>query len=348
MSYQSLSALLAIVTLVAGCGEAPAAENGEAVEVRVAVTTEHVEVHVHQPGSCREVTAFPANSSCETFGWALLGVQSSSVTEQCTPEPTCVKEIRLERNGEVVGSSEAASVSFRSALASGDARVVLTGCGDPIVVELPAPLEGEVDFEHADGSDGIVVQAVGPSVTGVLGRAEGAVPFAKGFSSACRSDSGEVKLPTVDEFDTYIVTSLALGTPTTSREGALQVFPARAHQELVSQSVPVGPVWDAAVLLAEQSPAYPGCEDYCESWQTGCAIEGDVTSCAVQCVAIASLKPSCSEQWDALLSCEEASLSCGQLLIVEHSEDPSRRRQEADESPCLAETSAFKACSEAN
>jgi hypothetical protein len=344
---RSVAALLAIGTLVAGCGPKPDDEGTEVLDVNVAVTAEHVEVHAHQPGSCREATAFPSTSACETFGWALLGVESTSATELCRPEPTCVTEIRLERNGEVVGSSDSASVSFHTALASDEASIVLSGCGDPIVVKLPPPLEGDVDFAHAQSSNGILVQAVGPSVAGVLGRAEGVVPFAKGFLSACRSDSELVTLPTSDDFDTYVVTSLALGTPVISENGAVQVFPARKHQEIVSQAAPAGAVWEAAVLLAQQSPSYPGCEAFCESWQTECAIEGDFTECAVQCTAIGSLKPSCSEQWDALIQCQEASSSCRDLVVVAHSEDPSQRQQQGDESDCPAEESAFKDCYEA-
>lgn len=211
-----------------GCSDAPEKPTPE-LEVNVLVTTERVEVHVHEEGSCREATAFPAANRCETFGWAIIGQPSDHATSVCRPEPTCVREVRLERDGEVVGSANGPSVGFRVTLAGVPARVVLEGCGDDVAVDLPAPLEGDVSFDVHAVTSGIAVEASGANVSGVFARSASVPFFPTGeFISACRSDGTTVELPTSDNFDAYGVAAFALGDAVSAGSG-VRVFPARAH-----------------------------------------------------------------------------------------------------------------------
>jgi hypothetical protein len=335
--------------LALGCGSTLEEPAKTALEVNVIVTSDWIGVHAHVPGSCREVTELPGTSTCETFGWALVGVESASVTDLCVPEPTCVTEIRLEREGQVVGTSQASSVGFNTTLDGDDAQVVLSGCGEPIVVELPRPLDGDIAFDAMVVRDatervsGIRVEATGDSVVSVAGYAASQLLHAKGFESSCRSESGPVELPVSDEYDTYVVTELALGEPTTLRNGSVHVFRGRRQHQVVSKTVPLGPVWDATLELAKQSPLYAGCESYCSAWQTGCQVEVDLNQCAVECVAIGSAAPSCLDRFDALTRCQEASLSCSDTTVIEYSERLTTSKP-AESSACATESEAFLVC----
>jgi hypothetical protein len=336
--------LLAIsVSALLGCGTS-APKDDEALEVDVVVAPERIEVHAHHPGSCREVTAFPDTSACETFGWALLGVESSSTTDRCNPEPTCVDEIRLERGDDTVAALPGPSVAFYTSSIESDLRVVLTGCEDPMVVELPAPLEQDVDFDVEANGSTIDVAATSSSVVGVLGRAEGLMPYARGFMSSCRSESGPVALPTSDDFDSYSVTAFALGEPVSAGD-AVRVFPARMHEEIFSKSADLGPLWDAALIVAQQSSLYPTCESYCSAWNETCWQGGeDVDRCSVSCVSAGVVVPDCEAEWNAFVSCLGDTLSCERAVAQTYSEDPSRRSSVADTSSCPDEERAYDEC----
>lgn len=336
--------------LAAACGNVPdpPIKGVQRVEVNVLVTSERVEVHAHQPGGCREATEFPAANDCETFGWAINGFADAPwVTSICRPEPTCVSEIRLERDGELVASADGPSVGFRTSLGDAQGTVVLEGCGKPIVADLPAPLDENVDFQiEARGSD-IAIEATGTGVTSVFGRSESVPYFLEGaFRSACRSDGISVDLPTTDHFDAYTVSAFALGEPVTVDRG-VQIFPARASGKLVSKSADLDPLWEAAVLLAPQSRFYESCADYCTAWNDGCQVQSDdPDACAVTCVMSGELFVACADEFESLIQCSAETLTCNEVVVENYSEDPTRDSSTSMPT-CPVEQEAYDACLEA-
>jgi hypothetical protein len=320
-------------------------------EVNVFVTPERVEVHAHQPGSCREATAFPAANDCETFGWCINGLADAPwVTSLCRPKPTCITEIRLERDDEVVGTADGPSVVFRTALGDAQASIVLEGCGQPIVADLPAPLDEDVNFEiEARGSD-IVVEATGASVTSVFGRSASVPYFLEGeFISACRGDGRSVDVPTTDHFDAYTVSAFAFGEPITvdGVKGKVRIFPARASGALVSKSADLDPLWETAVLLAPQSRFYTSCESYCTAWNEGCQVQSDdPDACTVSCVMAGELSVNCADEWESLIECSAETLTCDELVVQSYAEDPTLRSSTGMPT-CPVEEEAYAACVEA-
>jgi hypothetical protein len=340
-------ALFCSLLLAPGCGGAREEQDlpDRALEVAVLVSAQRVDVHVHHPGSCREVTAFPGTAACETFGWAVFGVESSSRTPICRPTPTCVTEIRLERGGEVVAAAPGPSVGFYDNIAELGGTIVLSGCGEPITVDLPPPLQGDVEFDVGAEDGAIQVAASGPSVRGVIGRAAGVIPFPRGFTSACRSDGAPVELPLSDDFSNYSVAAFALGEPIVSADGRVSTYPAVEHDKVVSLAVDLGPVWAASVLLAKQSPLYPSSEAYCVAWDEACGHGEDTEECAVLLTAAGSLEPSCSEEWQALVECRTDSLACDHATVAIYSEDPFQGSIGPEPTTCPDQQLAYDTCS---
>jgi hypothetical protein len=335
--------------LVAGCGGSRVDPEPErAPEVAVVVSSSLVEVHVQHTGGCREVTAFPGTDSCETFGWAVAGVETAVLTPICRPKPTCVTEIRLERDGEVLAAVPGPSVGFSADIAGLGGRVVLSGCGDPITVELPPPLTDEVKFDINAEGETLHVGASGPSVRGVLARAVGVIPFPRSFKSACRSEGAPLELPRSGDFSNYLITSFALGEPIVSAGGAVRTFPAQSHAQFVSTFTELGPAWAAAVLLAKQSSLYPTCDAYCAGWSEGCGLGVDTEQCAVLCVTTGSLYPSCRDEWQTLLQCRQYAGSCDERSVTSYSEDPFKVTTSSEPTRCPDQQLAYDRCSGAD
>jgi hypothetical protein len=336
----AVGSLLALFT--SHCG-APGNDTGESnLEVAVVVSAEEVGVFATTAKGCREATGFVDSNACETFGWALVGVQNTSATERCTPEPTCVEEVRLEVGGETVAAAEGPSVGFFTHLEDSSATVVIEGCGEPIEVALPAPLSDEVELDVQAVESGLHVTAEGASVDSLLARAEGLPGYPRGFLASCRGDATGVSVPTSDDFDTYAVEIAALASPVDMGE-RVTVFPARVGRGMVSRSADLGPLWDAAVVAAEQSSHFTSCQSYCTSWGEQCAEGGDIEGCSVQCVVNGELAPSCSEAWHDLLDCM-SDAPCSRSLVVEYAEDPLRRSTELLGTTCESERMSYEAC----
>lgn len=341
MKHQfAAGSLLALFTL--HCS-APGSDAGESsLKVAVVVSAEQVGVFATTGKGCREATGFIDSNACETFGWALVGVQNASATELCTPEPTCVEEVRLEVGGETVATAEGPSVGFFTPLAGSSATVVIEGCGEPIEIALPAPLSDEVELDVQAVESGFQVTAEGASVDSLLARAEGLPGYPRGFLASCRGEATGLSVPTSDDFDTYALEIAALASPVAMGEG-VTVFPARVERRIVSRSADLGPLWDAAVFAAEQSSHFTSCQSYCASWEEQCAEGADTEACSVQCVANGELAPSCSETWHDFLDCLSDD-PCSHSVVVEYSEDPLRRSTEGRDTTCERERMDYEAC----
>jgi hypothetical protein len=209
-------------------------------------------------------------------------------------------------------------------------------------------MASDFDVQADAGSDLIRVAAAGPDVVSVLARAEGIISFPRSFRSACRSESATVDLPTSPDFDSYVVRTLALGEPQTAAEGRARVFPARRREQVVSGSVPLGPVWDAALTLAAQSPRHPACEGYCREWQQRCQASADPDQFTVTCVALGSLEPGCGDKLDRYMRCEQATLSCEDVSVVSYSEANFDTDQSVTQSACGEEEQAYAGCVDAD
>jgi hypothetical protein len=336
----------ALALLAVGCGDVPDPKERKVVEVNVVVTPDRVEVHAHQPGSCREASAFPGANDCETFGWAMNLADEPYVTSVCRPEPTCITEIRLERDGELVATADGPSVAFHTTLGDAQGSVILEGCEKPIAAELPAPLDEDVDFEITARGSGVAIEATGTSVASVFGRSQ-SLPYYiyGGFWSTCRSVGTSVELPTSDHFDAYTVNAFALGEPLV--DAGIRIFPARAAGELVSRSADLDPLWEAAALLAPQSRFFETCDDYCTAWDEGCQVHSDdPDACVVSCVASGELAVGCANEWESLMQCFAENLTCDGVVVENLAEDPTRRFS-ASAPPCPVEQQTYDACVEA-
>ena len=338
MRKHSLTALLGL-SLVAGCQRPDKGEPGPP-EISILVNATRVEVIAQQSGSCRALLDVHDPDVCVGVDWEYKGVGEFFERSDCVPDPTCVDEVRLERAGTAIATRMGAPLQFSTQIA-GDETLVILGCGAPLNIELPPPLS-DAALQVEAKSDGIHLAATGDGVQSMLGRAV-SMSYSQGFSSACRSESGPVILPTSPDFSEYIVESFALGAPIVLQGGSVHVYPALRRKEALSQVLPLGPVWQATVAAAKLSPHYDVCDGYCSAWQQTCYPTANRDVCNVSCVAEPTLRASCADEFEQYMSCSQASPSCEEALAADS--DSGAGAQAVDASPpCAAESTAYAEC----
>lgn len=141
-------------------------------------------------------------------------------------------------------------------------------------------------------------------------------------------------LPVSPDFDTYVVESFALGKPVVLAGGSVRVYPAARRQEAVSETLPLGPIWQATVAVAKLSPYFEACDSYCSAWQQACDLTANRDQCNVPCVAAPTLRPACADAFERNLRCARSAIVCAAIP------------PEADSapSPCAAENAEYSAC----
>jgi hypothetical protein len=300
-------------------------------QISVIVNATRVEVSARQPGSCSVVADAYDPGVCETARWGFSnGFPTPFARLDCLPDPTCVKEVRLERAGTVLAIEEGPYATFSMPI-TGDETVVILGCGEPLRMDLPPPLSG-VELAVESKSDGIHVDATGEGVQSTLGRAS-SLSYSDGFNSACLSSSGSVTLPTSPDYDTYTVESFGLGEPVVLEGGSVRVYPARRREELVSTVLPLGPIWQATVAAARLSPHFELCDSHCSAFLQACYPTANRDQCNVSCVAQFTLRPSCADEFESNLKCRRAALVCD-----------TNAGQGGAPPACAAESAAYAAC----
>lgn len=330
---QVAPSLIAIMILACSPGEESEAR---AEPMFMVLQSENrVEVHAQAHEGCREATSIPSRNSCENFAWAVLGVESALITDLCRPEPTCVTSVRLERAGEVIAESLAASVAFTTTLGS-NTELVIDGCGDPLVVQLPDPLvESDPGIEVSVTEDGVLVSTI-ESSDELFVRLVGRPSYPREFIAGCRSDENNVLLPTSPDFPAYTAEVFIMGGADPNQDPRVRLHQA---QRVV---LPVGPssetdlAWSVAATAARQSPHHETCSEFCANYAAGCKTSDNPDPCIVTCVGSFSVSSGCESEYQAYLDCSSVK-GCADAVVTELAESPSQRS-----------TSSEHACSEAS
>jgi hypothetical protein len=292
---------LVACTQCSGSGD----EDGEPLEVRVLAASTRIEVYTRERGDCHAFGEFRSEVACESDSWRVVPI------EDCIA-PSCVREMRIEQDGEVLARSEPgrfAAFALDEEYGAG-AQLVITGCGEAIELALPPPKD-DVELSFAADSAQIELDVDGPSA-GTFAKAS-TYAFSEGHAVACRTDGATSRIPVSESYSFYRTAAFAFDEPVVieNHQVHAEIFPSAYAITAVSTQVDLGPLWDAAVVVAEASSLYETCTDACSTATAACGDStDDVTPCAVPCVAAGEAEPNCKAEYQARVECASANASC--------------------------------------
>lgn len=302
-------------------------EQREPLEVRVLAASTRIEVYTRKPGDCHAFGEFRGEVACESDSWRVAPLADCAAS-------SCVREIRLEQNGEVLARSEPGRfAAFALDQAYGtDARLVISGCGEAIELDLPPPKD-DVELSFAADAEQIEIDVDGPSA-GTFAKAS-TYAFSEGHAVACQTDTATSRIPVSASYSFYQTAAFAFDEPVVMRNDQVHaaVFPSAYAISAVSTQVDLGPLWDAAVAVAEASSLYDTCHVACTATTAACGdASDDVTPCAVPCVAAGEAEPDCKAEYQARVECASAHASCESTATP----NPACEQADADWSACAA------------
>jgi len=191
-----------------------------------------------------------------------------------------------------------------------DAKLVIAGCGEAFELGLPAPKDDVEDTFSAD-SERIELEVDGP-LAGTFAKAS-TYAFSEGHVVACQTDTATSHVPVSDAYSFYRAAAFAFDEPVivSNQQVHAELFPSAYAITAVSTQVDLGPLWDAAVAVAEESSLYEGCADACATATAACGDAAeDLTPCAVPCVAAGEATPDCRAEYQARVECASANATC--------------------------------------
>ncbi len=316
---------IATLALTGACGLA--GHDEEPLDVKVLVARQRVEVFTREPGDCREDGEFRHEPGCRTDEW------SFAPFKDCVA-PSCATSFSLEVDGKAVTPEEptvrSATFELSEPLEPGTS-LVIEGCGDPIVLDLPEPkVDAPIDFDTTSES---IDLEVGAKVAGTFAFAS-SLSLAKGYYAVCEASGTTSRLPVSQDYGFYAVGAFAFEEPEIVNNARVHaaLYPSVYAETSVSTLTDVDALWQAALVLAKSSSLYEPCSSYCEAVAKACGGEGDPTDCAIGCVGAGEAFPACTDEYTARLGCWRQAAQC----------DP--RATSLQSSPCEVEDAKWESC----
>jgi len=264
-----------------------------------------IEIYTRRPGDCRTFGEFRDEVECESKSWRGL------VLQDCLTA-SCVREMRIEQDGEVLARSEPgrhAAFDLPEAYSAGT-KLVIDGCGDPIELTLPEPKD-DVELSFSADTQRIDLDVDGQSAGSFV--KAGTYAFAEGHMVACQTDRAPARIPVSDAYSFYRAAAFVFDEPVVVRTDRVhaELFPSAHAIRTLSTRVDFGPLWDAAVAAAEASSLFDACAEACASATAACDdATDDLMPCAVPCVAAGETEPNCKAEYQAHVECAAANPTC--------------------------------------
>jgi hypothetical protein len=264
----------------------------ENLTIHVMSAANGVDFHIRAQGDCETDRPFVQPGQCTSQSW------TAHPLENCTARLHCVNQFRVLKPGD---DADARLPLYSSITTSGFGRATpmlpaesfepgstleIAGCGDPILIELPAPLTPETIPEADADRDVIRITWDVDGAQSLHANTQSSNGFIAQYSATCHEAGDYVELPTLEEYPLSGVTLFALGAPErhTLDIGELTVYPAAGTAFGISWGPYLGDLSDFLGEVFEDSPSYEACLEYCKLREEHCGVTvAGADDCAGDC-----------------------------------------------------------------